>query len=333
MVTPYFRQDSLDDLMRDAFEAVRTHGRPVQATRGPCVEITGVMLELTNVRARLSRSETKGTPFSALGEFCWYLSGRSDFDSIDYYIKGAYDRDLDVEPDGVTISGAYGPRLIESGGEGQLEHVIEMLSRKTTTRQAVLQLFDADDLTSGQRDVPCTCTIQLLNREDGLEMVTYMRSNDVYKGLPHDVFCFTLLQEWIACRLGAEPGTYKHVVGSLHLYDVNTESAQRYLDEGFQSTLSPMPPMPKEDPRDALDSLLDAEEALRMTPPDFSRATTREEALDPYWADLVRLLRAYRHLKDRDAEAILRTRDRMASPVYYPFLTRRANDAATRLAR
>ena len=333
MLTPYFRHDTLDDLMRDAFEAVRTHGREVQASRGACVEITGVMLELTDVRARLSRSETKGTPFSALGEFCWYLSGRSDFDSIDYYVKGAYDREQDVEPDGVTISGAYGPRLIGLGGKGQLEHVVEMLTRKATTRQAVLQLFDADDLTSGQRDVPCTCTIQLLNREGRLEMVTYMRSNDVYKGFPHDVFCFTLLQEWVARRLGVEPGTYKHAVGSLHLYDENAERAQRYLDEGFHSTLSPMPPMPNGDPKGALASLLDAEEALRTASPDLVRAAAHEAALDPYWADLVRLLRAYRHWKDRDPEAILGTRDRMASPVYYPFLTRRANDAATRPAR
>jgi thymidylate synthase len=319
--------------MRDALEAVGTHGRRVQASRGWCVEITGVMLELTDVRARLSRSETKGTPFSALGEFCWYLSGRSDFASIDYYLRGAYDLEKDVEPDGVTISGAYGPRLIDSGGAGQLERVINMLNRKPTTRQAVLQLFDASDLSSGQRDVPCTCTIQLLNREGRLEMVTYMRSNDVYKGLPHDVFCFTLLQEWIARVLGVEVGSYKHAVGSLHLYDENAQRAQRYLDEGFQSTLSPMPPMPKENPRGALAALLDAEEALRATPPNLGRAAQRETELDGYWADLVRLLRAYRHWKDHDAEAILRMRDSMASPIYYPFLLRRAQDVTDRSAR
>ena len=326
MSTPYFQQATLDDLMRDALIAVRTQGRRVQATRGWCLEITGVMLELTDVRARLSRTESKGTPFSALGEFSWYLSGRSDFTSIDYYLRGAYDLIEDVEPDGVTISGAYGPRLIGSAGEGQLERVVALMARKPTTRQAVLQLFDANDLISGQRDVPCTCTIQLLNREGKLEMVTYMRSNDVYLGLSHDVFCFTLLQEWIARRLGIEVGVYKHAVGSLHLYDKHAERAQRFLDEGIQSTQSPMPAMPAEDPVVALTALLDAEDALRMSPPDFARATEREGALDGYWADLVRLLQAYRHWKDRDPAAILRVSDRMASQIYYPFLLRRAQD-------
>ena len=327
MHSSYSRHKTLDDLMYDTFDTVLRRGRSIKTSRGSCKEITGVMLELTDVRARLSRSESKGTPFSALGEFCWYLSGRGDIDSIAYYLPRAYDRNRDVETDGVTISGAYGPRLIGAGGAGQLETVINMLARKTTTRQAVLQLFDADDISSGQHDVPCTCTIQFLNRDGRLEMVTNMRSNDIFKGLPHDVFCFTLLQEWIARQLGLEPGSYKHVVGSLHLYDDDAQRAKQYLAEGFPSTQSPMPPMPTDRPKDALESLLVAEESLRSTPPDFARAAECEHRLDPYWADLVRLLRAFRSFRDHDAEAILRVRDSMASPVYFPFLTRRADDA------
>lgn len=328
MHSPYSRHDTLDDLMNETFDTVLRRGRSIEASRGSCKEITGVMLELTNVRARLSRSETKGTPFSALGEFCWYLAGRGDIDSIAYYLREAYDRTLDVGDDGVTILGAYGPRLVGPGGAGQLTTVINLLTRKTTTRQAVLQLFDANDLTSGQHDVPCTCTLQFLNRDGRLEMVTSMRSNDLFKGLPHDVFCFTLLQEWIARRLGLEPGSYKHVVGSLHLYDGDVERAQQYLAEGFHSTQSPMPPMPSELPKEALESLLVAEEALRSSPPDFARAAECEHRLDEYWADLVRLLRAFRHFRDHDSEAILQVRDSMASSIYFPFLTRRANDAA-----
>jgi thymidylate synthase len=313
--------------MRAALEAIHSHGQRVKATRGSFAEITGATLELLDIRARLSRSEAKGTPFSALGEFCWYLSGRSDRPSIAYYVPKAYDAEKDVEPDGVTIPGAYGPRLI---GGGQLERVIALLTRKETTRQAVLQLFDAHDLMSGQRDVPCTCTIQLLNRSSRLEMVTYMRSNDVFLGLPHDVFCFTLLQEWIARRLGIEMGVYKHMVGSLHLYDEHAERARSYLDEGFQSTQSPMPPMPSVDPQGALETLLDAEEALRADTPDLTRVAAREASVDGYWADLIRLLRVYRHGKDRDENAILRVRDEMVYPIYDPFILRRAQTAANR---
>jgi thymidylate synthase len=319
--------------MRDALEAIREHGHPATASRGSFVEITGVMLELTDIRARLSRSETKGTPFSALGEFCWYMSGRNDFESIRYYLGSkAYNPEKDVEPDG-TIAGAYGPRLLGFGGKSQLETVIDLLTLKPTSRQAVLQLFDADDLTSGGRDVPCTCTLQLLNRNGRLDMITYMRSNDVFVGLPHDVFCFTLLQEWMARRLGIDPGVYKHAVGSLHLYDRDAERANFYLSEGYQSTRFPMPPMPADDPRGALASLLAAEEALRAAPPDFARAGEHEAALGAYWGDLVRLLRVHRHAKDRDADAILQVRGDMAFPIYDPFILRRAQNVSDRTAQ
>lgn len=330
MLTPYFRKSTVDDLLREAIEAVRTYGRPITASRGPCVEVTGVLLELSDPRARLSRSESKGRPFGALGEFCWYMSGRSDYAFIAYYLKNAYRLDEDVEPDG-TIAGAYGPRLV--GEDGQLERVVALLQHKPTTRKAVIQLFDAEDLRTDQRDVPCTCTLQFFVRDGRLDMMTHMRSNDVFVGLPHDAFCFTLLQEWVARRVGVDVGVYKHAVGSLHLYDKDAERAARFLGEGFQSTLSPMPPMPTSDPKGALDALLDAEAALRTELPDFARAAEHEARLNGYWGDLVRLLRAYRHWIDRDAEAIFQVRDRMDSAIYYPFLDRKARDAADRPAR
>ena len=73
-------------------------------------------------------------------------------------------------------------------------------------------------------------------REGKLSMITYMRSNDLYLGFPHDIFCFTLLQELVARSLSVGVGTYKHMVGSMHLYDQDAEDAQEFLDEGWQST-------------------------------------------------------------------------------------------------
>lgn len=216
-----------------------------------------------------------------------------------------------------------------------LPGISDPVARTVFVRQLIDSLHRVEYprlLLGRTHDVPCTCTLQFLNRSDGLELVTYMRSNDVYRGLPHDVFCFTLLQEWIACRLGVDVGTYKHAVGSLHLYDIDAELAQRYLNEGFQSTKHPMPPMPADDPQGSLAALLDAEDALRLAPPDFDRAARLEAALPPYWADLVRLLWAYRHWKDRDPEAILRLQGRMASSIYYPFLLRRAQNVTDRTA-
>ena len=93
--------------------------------------------------------------------------------------------------------------------------MLSLLRDKSTSRRAVIQVFDAVDLTKPHKDIPCTCTLQLLLRDRRLHMLASMRSNDVFKGLPHDVFAFTMLQEIMARSLGVEIGTYKHAVGSL----------------------------------------------------------------------------------------------------------------------
>lgn len=46
-----------------------------------------------------------------------------------------------------------------------------------------------------------------------------MRSNDLFRGLPHNVVQFTSLQEVFAGWLGLEVGTYHHYSDSLHLYE------------------------------------------------------------------------------------------------------------------
>jgi thymidylate synthase len=99
--------------------------------------------------------------------------------------------------------------------------LISLLQKRPASRRAALQIYDARDLAQEHKDVPCTCTLQFFVRDGRLEMATYMRSNDAYLGLPHDVFAFTMLQELVARSLGVEVGVYRHMVGSLHLYEVD----------------------------------------------------------------------------------------------------------------
>jgi thymidylate synthase len=314
---------TLDDLMRDVLESLQSSGEPTYPSQGPCKELRGVMLELTNPRARISRTETRGKPFSCLGELCWYLAGNNELDFIRYYIPKYED-----SADGDVVKGGYGPRLSRWKEIDQLDNVIETLRTKRDSRQAVVQLFDASDLAEGHKSVPCTCTLQFLLRSARLHMVTSMRSNDAYLGLPHDIFCFTMLQEIIARTLSVEVGVYKHAVGSLHLYDRDIEGARQFLDEGIQSTTSPMPPMPPDDPQTAIQFLLKSEGAIR-TDQAFDSATLN--AIDPYWADLIRLLQVYRFSKNNNCDRIAELRDNMTSSTYEVFIEQRLNECKKRL--
>jgi thymidylate synthase len=79
--------DTLDDLLLKVFAQILKHGHRVKASKGWNKEISGVVLELRDPLARLSRTETKGTVFSCLGETLWYLSRSNQLQFIKYYIK------------------------------------------------------------------------------------------------------------------------------------------------------------------------------------------------------------------------------------------------------
>lgn len=297
-------EDSLDDLLRAAIEVIFAHGEAVSPTKGPNHEVRGVTLQLTKPRARLSRSESRGKIFSALGELIWYLSGSNDTDQIAHYIPRYREHD-----EGGVIFGGYGPRL--RGGTDQLTTIIRLLREKPATRRAVIQLFDRADLLEHHEDVPCTCTLQFLARTAGLDLIVSMRSNDAFIGLPHDVFCFSMIQELVARSLGIELGEYVHVVGSLHLYDKNAEDARRFLAEGFHET-NEMPPMPGVDPMGAVDEICAVEEKLRSASDPLAVTLPSEQ----YWADLARLLVVFELARKGRADDIRAVASQMSTNVY-----------------
>jgi thymidylate synthase len=152
-------------------------------------------------------------------------------------------------------------------------------------------------------------------------MMATMRSNDAFKGLPHDVFTFTMLQEIVARQLGVEPGTYSHFAASLHLYDVDAEKARQLVEEGWQPVTAGMPSMPQGDPWPDLRKVLRAERSLRL----HNKSDPVVSNLDPYWADIIRLLEVY--AAGTNAKRISSIRKGMWTTVYDRYIERRTSRA------
>jgi thymidylate synthase len=317
----YITAPTLDDLLRRVFERLLNTRARVRPSRGETSEVTGILLKIANPRARLSRTETKGTIFSCLGELLWYLAGTKNLNFITYYLR-RYDEDSE---DGRTIYGGYGPRLFAMDGKiDQISSVLSLLQTRPDSRRAVIQLFTAKDIADRHRkEVPCTCTLQFMIRKRRLHMLTNMRSNDAFLGLPHDIFAFTMLQEIMARSLDVELGWYKHFVGSLHLYEWDFTKARKFLKEGWQATVA-MPPMPVGDPWDSIRAVLELESAIRQG----KRRDAAEIKLNAYWADLVRLLQIYRHVKRNEPQNIPRILRGMSSSVYNTYIRKRQKSTA-----
>ena len=313
--------DSLDGVLYRLYSAIKAEGRPHGGgSRGASHEMLGVSIRILKPRARISRSENRGKPFSAIGELLWYLSGSDRLDFIQAYVT-EYRRDA---VDGV-LEGAYGPRLVAMRGSvNQLDSIFNLLSTKPGSRRAVIQLFNAEDIATEHKEIPCTTTLQFHLREGLLHMSVTMRSNDAYWGLPHDVFCFTMLQEMMACRLRVELGEYHQYVGSMHVYERYLPQLDRYIEEGYQQT-SEMPLMPAGDPFGLVDRLLTIEAKLRAG----DDIDADGEMGDPYWADLVRLLQVFwvRERGDNRTGRLEALRAGFAAPLYKPYVDGRLHMA------
>jgi len=129
-----------------------------------------------------------------------------------------------AEPNG-KVNGAYGPRIV-----GQIEDVLNILQDRKT-RRAVIALYSSYDIHKADhaKDIPCTLTWNFLFENGALCLIATMRSNDIWLGMPYDIFVNTCVQRFIAAYLGVPTGWYQHQVGNLHLYDKHVQQATEAL--------------------------------------------------------------------------------------------------------
>lgn len=180
-------------------------------------ELQNVNVIVENPRARIiACPERKFSAAYAFGELAWYLSGRNDVETMGYYSKFI----KNCSDDGETLNSAYGYRIFTGNhpkiGFDQWENCIRLLRNDKDSRQAVIHLHTPNNQKT--KDEVCTMSLQFLIREDKLNMIVTMRSNDVVLGFTYDAFAFTMLQEIMAKELGVELGYYCHNVGSMHIY-------------------------------------------------------------------------------------------------------------------
>ncbi|WP_018984318.1 thymidylate synthase [Salinimonas chungwhensis] len=287
--------ESIDEIIRSSLCILKTQGKENTPTKGKNLELTGVLLTLSDPLNRVSRAESKNTLYSCLGELTWYLSGSEDAEHMIYYLSRYRNY---AELDG-TVGGAYGPRLIgQSDSVNQIENIISILEHKPSSRQAVIQIFDKHDLVNKKKDIPCTQTLQFILRENCLELIATMRSNDVFRGLPHDIFCFTMLQELVASELSSrlnrkiKLGSYKHFVGSFHVYDEDSGLIGRYNQEGYPNPTPIMTPMPENSYADVR-NFIEVEKEIRKG--ELGESISAE--LPPYWGDLTIMLKSFKIYK------------------------------------
>lgn len=159
-------------------------------------------------------------------EAYWILSGDDQVANIAPWNP----RIAEFSDDGVRFFGAYGPKIVK-----QLPYIVDKLSADQDSRQAGLTIWR--ESPSVTKDVPCTVAIFFNIRDSKVNAHVFMRSSDVWLGVPYDVFNFSmlahlvcgLLNERLPSEMVCSPGTLYLTAASSHLYESNWESAKECM--------------------------------------------------------------------------------------------------------
>ena len=300
---------NLNNDFRTCLDRLMEHGLIAHPRGTTTRELLNYNISLFDPRNRIINFADRKTNLKyLLGEFIWYIIGSTDPSGILPYSK-FWDQirnsgDFDEYEKG-TVNSNYGTRLFghaEAPGafwEGRIqpinqwEETVELLSCDQDTRQAVMNIHVPSDRHVGNKDVPCTLTLQWFIRENELHLVVNMRSNDVILGFTNDVFQFTMIQEMMLLELQSKYpelklGRYFHNAGSMHIYDRHFDMAAKIIADN-QILEMPMVPMDACNEQ-ILTALVGVEAAWQAAgaPSDFEFDTIPAWGLlTPYWQNLV----------------------------------------------
>lgn len=220
-----------------ALEDLLTNGTPIAPRGKLTAELPSRQIVVDMRRPVLMVPARKLSYQFMAAEAYWILDADQRVATIAPYNK----RIAEFSDDGETFFGAYGPRIAS-----QLQYVVQALEKDPHTRQAVLTIWRPNPPQS--KDIPCTVAVAFSIREDQLHAHVFMRSSDIWLGVPYDVFNFSMLSHLVCGLLNAmnpnpkatpiTPGKLYLTAASSHLYEVNWAAAQQCLEADWLGQLS-----------------------------------------------------------------------------------------------
>lgn len=108
----------------------------------------------------------------------------------------------------------------------QLNDVINTIKNDPTSRRIIMSALNVAEY--GEMSLPpCHCFVQFYVRDDKLDAQVYMRSVDMFLGLPFNIASYALLVCMIAQVTNLKPGKLRMLLGDTHVY-------QNHFDQVFE---------------------------------------------------------------------------------------------------
>ena len=219
-------------------QEIASYGHDVAPRGQPTLELIQPTLRVDMTRPALVCPSRRPSFRFMAAEAFWILTGDDRVAGIEPYNKQI----RQFSDDGVRFFGAYGPHVVK-----QLPYVVRSLGEDGDTRQAWLRIWQ--DNPPPTKDVPCTLMLGWSAREGRLHCHAYMRSSDIWLGIPYDVFNFSILSAYVLDQVNTfygqnyGLGTLHLTAASSHLYKRNWDDAEKTLNACDAHPCQAMPDM------------------------------------------------------------------------------------------
>jgi len=171
-------------------------------------------------------------PHIAAAETAWQFMGTKDPSFIMAYAPKLWSKFIEDD----ELKTAYGYRWREHFGRDQLIDALNQLVVNQTNRQLYISAWDpsADGLGADNqpKNIPCPVGFSVSRSKDKLHMSVFLRSSDVFVGLPYDVMGYALTMDAIAASVGITPASLHVTLAHPHIYKPHWGYANAHLREG-----------------------------------------------------------------------------------------------------
>jgi thymidylate synthase len=184
-------------------------------------------------------------PHIAAAEVAWQFMGTKD---PKFILRQAPKIWQDFVEDG-ELKTAYGYRWRMHFGRDQLAMACQQLRDNPTNRQLYISAWDPaiDGLGAPNqpKNIPCPVGFSLTRSKDQVHMSLFIRSSDVFVGLPYDIMGYALTLDAIAASCGCIPGIMHVTLAHAHFYEPHAQMIKECMIGSHMEWLhGAEPPLP-----------------------------------------------------------------------------------------
>ncbi|MBW2280819.1 MAG: thymidylate synthase [Deltaproteobacteria bacterium] len=174
---------------------------------------------------------TKRVQWKSLShELLWFLRGDTNLSYLHEHGVGIWDEWADEKGELGPVYGAQWRSWPAPDGRriDQIAQVVRGLREDPESRRHVVSAWNPGEIDRMALP-PCHLLFQFYVAQGRLSIQVYMRSADVFLGVPFNIASYALLDCMVAQVTGLEPGELVLTLGDAHLYRNHVEQAKRQL--------------------------------------------------------------------------------------------------------